>query len=259
MGPIITTLDIETAPIKACVWGQWKQNIGNNMIEKDWSVLSVAWKQLGHKKTHYKDVADMVQYNDDIALMHVIWTILDESDIIVGQNAKKFDIRKINARLLELGFPPPRPYKIVDTLLAARAVAAFTSNKLEWLAAILTDTRKDQHKMFSGFELWEQCMLGNPRAWKAMKRYNLQDIPTCEAVYLRLRPWVIGHPNVAMYYDDEKTRCPRCASIDLTLLPTRVYTQSGSYEHYRCNGCGGFARGRYTTNSKAKRKASLSC
>lgn len=259
MRPIITTLDIETAPIKANVWGTFKQFVGLNMIDQDWSVLSVAWKQLGFKKVHYADVSGMVQYNDDVALMHVIWTILDESDIIVAQNGKKFDIRKINARLLELGFPPPRPYKVIDTMLSARAIAAFTSNKLEWLAKVLTPIRKDKHRAFDGYELWEQCMLGNPKAWRAMRRYNIQDIPTCEAVYLQLRPWIIGHPNVAMYYDDEKTRCPRCGSTHLIVQPSPVYTQSGQYEQYRCGDCGGFARGRYTTNSKAKRKAMLMC
>lgn len=259
MGPTITTLDIETSPIEGFVWSIWQQNVGLNQIKRDWTVLSVAWKVLGNRKVWYEDVSQQEDVFDDRALMHIIWTILDESDIIIAQNGKKFDVKKINARLLEYGFPPPRPYKIIDTMLAAKATAAFTSNKLEWLSAKLTRFRKDRHVQFHGFDLWEACMRGIPAAWKAMKKYNLQDIPTCEAVYLELRPWIIGHPNVAMYYEDDKRRCPRCGSVHLTEQPAPVFTQSGEYVQYRCDDCGGFARGRYTINSLAKRKASLTC
>lgn len=259
MGPIVNTLDIETSPIEGFVWSLWKQNVGLNQIKRDWTVLSVAFKQLEYKKVHYYDVSEQEDVFDDLPLMHIIWTVLDESDIIIAQNGKKFDARKINARLLELGFPPPRPYKIIDTMLSARAIAAFTSNKLEWLAKILTSYRKDKHTEFQGFDLWTACMNGVPAAWRAMRRYNLQDIPTCEAVYLALRPWIIGHPNVAMYYTDDARRCPRCGSVHLTVLTRPVYTQSGQYEQYRCDDCGGYARGRYTTNTLAKRKAMLTC
>ena len=258
-GPVINTLDIETAPIESWVWSTWKQNVGLNQIKRDWTVLSVAWKTLGKGKVYYEDVSEQEDYYDDYELMAKIWKLLDESDIIIAQNGVRFDDRKIKARLVQLGFPPPRPYRIIDTMLAARSIAAFTSNKLEWLAAILTDEKKEKHNSFPGFELWRECMAGNHKAWKVMKKYNLQDIPTCEKVYLKLRPWIVGHPNVAMYYDDEKTRCPRCASTHLVLQAEPQYTQSGQYARYRCGNCQGFARGRYTQNSLAKRKASVTC
>lgn len=256
-GPRIVTLDIETSPIEAHVWSLWKQNVGLNQIKRDWTVLSVAWKVLGVDTVHYADVSKEADVFNDMRLMGTIWQILDDADIIVAQNGKAFDQKKINARLIQLGFAPPAPYKVVDTLLMAKSVARFTSNKLEWLSGILTDIAKDKHNEFPGFDLWAECMNGNPLAWAAMKKYNLQDIPTCEAVYLKLRPWAPGHPNVAMYYDDEERRCPRCGDTNLILQDKPVYTQSGEYEHYRCGGCQGFSRGRYTLNSKAKRKAML--
>lgn len=257
-GPVINTLDIETSPIDANVWALFKQNVGLNQINRDWTILSVAWKRLGRRKVEYADVSQQADVFDDSAILKVIWQVLDESDIIIAQNGVAFDIKKINARFIQAGMPPPRPYKVIDTLLMAKQVAKFTSNRLEWLAGILSSVKKYKHNEFPGMELWNECLAGNPRAWRVMRKYNQRDIPSCEEVYLKLRPYYAGHPNVAMYYPDEKRRCPKCGCTHLTEQDKPVYTQSGAYVQYRCDNCGGFARGRYTINSKAKRLAMLS-
>lgn len=256
-GPKIRTLDIETAPVEAAVWSLWKQNVGLNQIRQDWSILSFAYKDLGIKKVHYSDVSKQENYRDDSALLQEIWQVLDESDIVIAQNGVRFDDKKIKARFIQAKMPPPRPYKVVDTLLMAKQVAAFTSNRLDWLSQILTDTPKDHHNAFPGMELWNECLKGNPAAWKAMKKYNQRDVPACEKVYLALRPYYQGHPNLAQYYDDERTRCPKCGSPNVEVVGT-VFTQASEYEQYRCGCCGGYSRGRYTINSKAKRRALLS-
>ena len=255
--PIINTLDIETAPIEAATWGLFKQNVGLNQIRKDWTILSVAWKELGKAPVAYFDTSEKEDVRDDRELLDIIWKVLDESDIIIAQNGVRFDAKKINARFLQADMPPPRPYKIIDTLLMAKQVAAFTSNKLDWLSQILTDTPKDHHNAFPGMELWNECLKGNPAAWRAMKRYNKRDIPSCEKVYLRLRPYYVGHPNLAQYYDDEKTRCPKCGSTHVEDVGV-VFTQASEYRQYRCNSCFGYSRSRYTVNTKGKRASLLS-
>jgi DNA-directed RNA polymerase subunit RPC12/RpoP len=146
---------------------------------------------------------------------------------------------------------------VIDTLLIAKEVAKFTSNKLAWLSEYLTDTPKDEHNEFPGMALWTECLKGNKRAWAVMKKYNCIDVPATEKLYLRLRPYMIGHPNVAAYYTDDKVRCPRCASTKLVKLDKPAFTQSGQYTRYQCSDCGGFARSRYTENSKAKRLSLL--
>ena len=49
-----------------------------------------------------------------------IFATLDEADIVVAHNAKKFDNRVAAARFMYHGFLPPSPFKTVDTPLAAR-------------------------------------------------------------------------------------------------------------------------------------------
>lgn len=254
-GPRIAVYDIETSPNLVYTWGLYKQNIGINQIVRDWSILSVCWKWLGEKQVHYFDCEPNPL--DDSALLAKTWELMDEADILVGQNSKHFDTRKVRARLIEQGFPPPSPFKEIDTKVEASKLAMFTSNKLEWLAAHLADVPKDKHKEFPGFELWSECLNGNPAAWAAMRKYNPRDVIATEQVYLRLRPWIEGHPNVAAYNDDETPQCPKCGSTD---LQHRGYarTQVGMYPRLHCQSCGGWSRGRYTENTLAKRRSLLS-
>lgn len=258
-GPTITTLDIETAPITAYVWGLFKQNVSLNQIVSDWSILSLGWKHLGVDEVHYQDVSGQADVRDDYSLLVMLWHVLDEADFIIAQNGRRFDIKKIQARFVQAGLPPPSPFRIIDTLEMAKDVAAFTSNKLDWLSQILTDSPKDHHDEFPGMALWTECLKGNPRAWAAMKTYNLGDIPSCEKVYLALRPYYSQHPNIAAHYVDDRVRCPRCGSSHIAETGDVTRTNVSEYKRYQCGDCGGFSRSRYTLNSKAKRQALLSC
>jgi hypothetical protein len=194
---------------------------------------------------------------DDKLLLSKLWDILDEADIVVAQNGKAFDIKKINARMLMSGLGPYSPIKIIDTMLIAKHTFGFTSNKLAWLSDHLTDSKKLLHKEFPGFELWAECLKDNPKAWKAMKEYNVIDTIATEKLYLKLRPWMENHPNVAAYVDSEEHLCPKCGSAKLGKRG-KALTQSGEYVRYCCIECGGWSRTRYTTNSNGKRKSLLS-
>lgn len=255
-GLTIVVSDIETAPIVAKVWGLFKVNVGLNQIEQDWSILSIAFKYLGRKKVTYQDVSGQADLRDDSAMLMLLWSMLDEADIVIGQNFRRFDAKKMNARFIEAGMLPPSPYIIIDTLEMAKASAAMTSNKLDWLSQKLTTMPKDHHKDFPGMELWNECLKDNPKAWKVMRRYNIRDVPACEEVYLRLRPWYPFHPNLAAFTDSEEKQCTRCLSTALEPHGTKR-TNVSEYRQYRCNSCGGFCRERYTINSLAKRKALL--
>ena len=252
-GPIITTLDIETSPLEVFTWGLFNQNINLGSIKTDWSIMAVAWKYLGKKKVHYLDTSEQADPRDDSGLLLLLWHVLDESDIVIGHNVKRFDLKKINARFMELGLPPPSPYRVIDTLEQAKSCVGLTSLKLEWLTKKLTELKKDKHATYPGMGLWLACLKGVKKAWAAMRKYNIRDVASNEELYLVLRPWAVNHPNLAAYYDDEQMRCPRCASTALANTGTS-YTNVGEYHQYRCGGCGGHSKSRYTLNSLNKRK-----
>lgn len=255
--PKIVTLDIETFPNLVFTWGLFKQMVGVNQIVRDWSIASICWKWLGDKQTHYVDCERNPL--DDRDLLDRAWAVLDNADIVIGQNSKHFDIRKLNARFIEAGMRPPSPYKQIDTKVEATKVAMFTSNRLEWLAAHLTNVPKDKHKAFPGFDLWAECLKGNPKAWAAMRKYNPRDVRATEKLYLRLRPWIVGHPNVTIDNADSAGRiaCPKCGSWKVHRRGVTT-TNVGVYARYRCSSCGGWSRGRYTENTLEQRRVLLS-
>lgn len=258
-GPKIGLIDIETAPIEGRVWGLFDQNIALNQITSEWAILSFVFKELGKPKKSlvYLDTSAKEDPRDDRDLCLALWNIIHEYDILIAQNGKRFDKKKIYARMIMHGFKPPSPVKIEDTMLMARQVAAFTSNKLEWLSAYLSKVQKSKHKDFPGFELWSECLAGNPKAWAAMRKYNIPDVLSMEQVYLTLRPWVKGHSNVAVYSDGEKIACPVCGSHKVE-QDGHSFTNVGKYLRYRCGGCGSWSRSRYTLNTIGKRKSILS-
>jgi predicted RNA-binding Zn-ribbon protein involved in translation (DUF1610 family) len=254
----VVTLDIETAPLEVHCWGLWDQNIGLEQIGSEWTILSFCAKWLGGE-TVYRDTSGRgaKKVRDDRALLNELWTILDRADIVVAQNGVAFDVKKINSRLLMRGHRPYSPIKIVDTMLIAKRHFAFTSNKLAWMSEHLTKTKKDEHHNFPGFKLWAACLKDNPKAWAEMRKYNILDVQATEELYLRLRPWMVGHPNMAAYSGIEEVLCPKCGSADVQMRG-RTLTQTGEYHRYQCKACGGWARSRYTLNTLQKRQSLLS-
>lgn len=250
--PRILVLDIETAPVLAYVWRTFKENVSWDQISTDWYILSFAAKWLGDPRVIYHDQSKKRNIEDDRDLMKKLHKLLDEADVVIAHNGKKFDIRKIKARFILNGFPPVSPFRIIDTMLEARKEFAFTSNRLAALTDMLCTEKKLSHAKFPGFELWAQCLKGNPEAWAEMREYNIQDVISLEELYLKLRPWMEGHPNVAAFTDPDEVTCPKCGSTHVIKKGHR-FTQTGKYVRYLCQGCGGWSRGRLMVNSKETR------
>lgn len=259
-GARILTFDIETAPCLSYHWGLWQQNIGLNMNVRDWSVLSWSAKWVGDDEVMYDDCREffdgtaesMFAEIDDSSVIHSVWGLLDQADIVITQNGKKFDRKKLNARFLRWGLQPPSSYKHIDTLQIAKKEFAFTSNKLEYMTdKFCTKYKKLTHGKFPGFNLWKECMLGNEEAWEEMKEYNQYDVLSLEELAFKLAPWSNQIPNMDMYHDSEENVC-FCGCTDWTHVGY-VYTQLSKFDKFKCNNCGAEKRGRVNLLPKEKR------
>jgi predicted RNA-binding Zn-ribbon protein involved in translation (DUF1610 family)/DNA polymerase elongation subunit (family B) len=256
--PKIGTLDIETAPLESYTWGIWEQNVGLEQIKTEWSVLSYAFKWLGSKSVIYSDTSGRgaKKVRDDKKLVGEIRELLDEADLVVAQNGAKFDIKKINTRLLMHGIPPYSPIRVIDTMLVAKKHFGNTSNKLEWMSKYYTDSPKSKHKKFPGFELWLEVLKDNPAAWAEMKKYNIQDVVATEKLYLTQRPWIDQHPNLGTFSASAAPACPKCGSEHVTKQGTKV-TQLGTYQQWQCQDCGGWSRSKQLLAPLSTRKGKL--
>ena len=256
--PRVLLFDIETSPMLAYVWGLWDQNISLNMIKEDWSVLAWAAKWLNDppKKIMYMDTRKEKNVRNDKKILLAIRDLLDEADIVITQNGRKFDQKKLNARFLINKIRPPSPYKHIDTLVIAKKNFAFTSNKLEYMSETFNVKYKKMTKgrVFSGFALWDGCLKGNIKAWKEMEIYNKYDVLALEELYNTLQPYDTT-VNFSLYLENEEPVC-NCGS---KRLQKRGYemTNSGKYQRYQCQDCGKWHRGKDNLLSKNKRKKSL--
>lgn len=252
-GPRILLLDIETSPIIGYVWSIWEQNVGLNQINKDWHVLSWAAKWLDEKKVMYQDQRDAPKIENDKELLRGIWHLLDEADIVITQNGKAFDIKKLNARFVINRLKPPSSFKQIDTKLLAKKHFSFTSNKLEYMAdKLCTKYKKLKHHKFEGFELWKQCLAGNIDAWNEMEKYNKHDVLALEELYNKLSAWDTSI-NFSIYSSDLERKCS-CGSKAF-IKRGFFYTGAGKYQRYKCRKCGAETRSGNNQLSTAKRKS----
>lgn len=244
--PRIVVLDLETSPIESWTWGIWEVNVGLDMVKTDWSILAFCAKELGKKAYEYLDTSGRgaAKIRDDSSLLKRLWHVLDEADIIIGQNVRRFDIKKVNSRLIQAGYCPYSPVRVIDTLEVAKRQFGFTSNKLAWTSKYLTDEPKSEHRAFPGFSLWKECLADNAKAWAEMKKYNIRDVTATEKLYLKMRPWIANHPNLGVYSGNNgHHKCPSCGSENVQRRG-KATTQAFQYWRYQCTDCGSWSKGK---------------
>lgn len=229
----ILLFDIETAPMEVYTWGLYNQDIGIGQIKKDWYVLMWAAKWYGSGVTHFNALNQHPSYaggsDCEEEVVRSLWHLLNEADIVVAQNGKAFDVRKMNAKFLEFGMKPPSPYKIVDTYKIAKANFGFSSHKLDYMGKLLGFGGKNK----TDFDLWLGCMSGDKKAWKTMIDYCVKDVDLLEEVYTQIRSWDKYHPIVHV---KNTICCHLCGSEQLTYIGDYNTTVS-TFMTYECKDC----------------------
>lgn len=259
-GAKVLIFDIETAPLLGYVWGLWENNVALNQVHTDWCILSWSAKWLEdakgnvygpHNNIMYQDQRGVKNVEDDLNLLKGIWKLLDEADVVITQNGRSFDVKKLNARFVLNKMQPPSSYKHIDTKLLAQKHFAFTSNKLEYMTdKLCTKYKKLKHKEFPGFEMWKECLGGNLKAWQEMEKYNKYDVLSLEELYNVIIPWD-NSINFNLFTDNEVNVC-KCGS-ESYIRNGFYYTAMGKFQRYRCKSCGSETRDRNNLFSKEKR------
>jgi hypothetical protein len=249
----VLIFDIETAPILAHVWGLWDNNVGLNQMMSDWHVMSwsAKWRKAPESEVMYMDQRNAKDVQDDKAILKEIWELLNEADVVITQNGKRFDQRKLNARFVEHGFGPTSSFKHIDTKIIAQKHFDFPSYKLEYMTnKFCKKYKKLKHKKYPGHEMWTECLKGNVEAWNEMEEYNKHDVLALEELYFILVPWD-SSINLNLYHDEEKHIC-HCGSEE-HIKNGFYYTNMGQFQRYKCKSCGAETRGRHNLFSVEKR------
>lgn len=256
--PRVLVLDVETLPIITTAWGTGKQFLSYDNVLKDYAIVSWAAKPLfssqmfsdvmtpQEARARFRSVFTGKEDHADRRLLKRIWKLLDETDVVIHQNGKRFDMKKLNARFLYYGLPPYHPVQQIDTLEAAIQVFDPTSAKLDSMLKFL---RLGQ-KLETEYDLWLGCMVGDPASLERMSRYNRHDVWKTEDYYATIRAWMPNHPNFSVWtqgYQDLQPGEVIC-HVCRAKLPRRAFgrnfrTPVGyAYEEFRCPHCGAIGR-----------------
>jgi len=233
--------DLEITPILAWTYEMWDTRVIK--VERDPYIMCFSYKWLGEDEVHNVAQPDFPYYElepyDDLMVVRELWRLLDEADIVVAHNARKFDNKIATARFLAQDMVPPSPYKTVDTLQAARRYFRFGSNSLKDLCERFEIGTKT---FVTHGKIWHDCLSGDPAKWKLMADYCNQDVVMLEGLYYKLLPYISNHPNVVTLAG-EMDGCPKCGSHRLHSRGT-VKTATMSYKRWQCQECGGWCRER---------------
>lgn len=231
----ILVVDIETAPNLAWCWGLWNQNISYKAGQLEKSKAMMCWGALWHGSKRAP-----VMFDRGPNMVENLCELLDEAEVVVGFNSKKFDVKHIQWELAKRRMSRPSPFAQVDLYQVVKRQFAAPSSSLEYMCQELLGKGKAQT---GGFQLWLDCMRDDPKAWAKMERYQKTDVRRTDELYTFLKPWVDGHPNMALRDGLlDVIGCPVCSSTH-TQRRGVEYTQVCSYPRYQCRSCGKWFRG----------------
>jgi hypothetical protein len=228
--------------------------INPDMIIKDWSILCWSAKWLFDSKMHHAVVPPREAVNrQDGSVLQPLWNLLNEADIVIAHNGAQFDVKKMNARFALNGFPPPMPYRVIDTLRVTKRTFNFSSHKLDYINKLFGLGQKGH----PGMQCWKDCVNGSSEIVKASALHHLsvycdRDVRILEDLYLEIRPWIKSHPNVALFIDTKEPICTNCGSSDLN-WGGKYYTPAGRFKAFRCQ-CGAVGRNRISDLTPEQRK-----
>ena len=228
----ILSFDIETLPLLAYTWGAWEQNVNPVQLVKDWCLLSYSAKWLNSDSVISNVLTPSeAKRRNDKRITKEVWRLIDEADIIIGHNSRRFDIKKLNTRFWKHNMPVPGSYKHIDTLTSARSVFGITYNKLDYIAEFIGI----QKKLDTDFQLWKDCDSGVKKALTKMREYNDVDAIIQEKIYLEMRSWIPNHPDMTVFAGVNGA-CPICLKAGSKRIGE--YTaRKKQYPEYRCS-CG---------------------
>ena len=241
----VLTLDIETSPNLAHVWGLWNQNVSLVQLRDATEMLCFAAKWHDTNQIHFYSSFRDGRHEMVLAA----YEMLDQADVVVHYNGTKFDIPHLNREFVELGLTPPAPYAQVDLLKVVKKNFRFPSNKLDYVASVMLGQQKAKHE---GHKLWVDCMAGDESAWNLMETYNRQDVRITELLYDKLVPWMTNHPHLGLYNPSMIDACPQCGGDNL-IKRGLMYTKLSAFQRYRCADCGRWMRGAKRVHGVDKR------
>lgn len=248
--PKILFWDLESSLLEGYFFRIWQENIPMRRIKKQAHLLSASF---AYNEDHVQDfrlTPEQVKTGDDFDIVCKVVEAVNNCDLMVTFNGKRFDVKLLNTRALFWGLPPVKSPKHIDLFEQSKRVFKFPSNSMQNVSIYLGEQGKLET---SGSNLWERCAewWNREECEKAlieMVTYGSQDIIATRDLYKRFQGWMKGVPNLGTITNEttvNKTlRCVHCGSDDIFSMDSKAYTAVSSFDLYRCgnSSCRGVSR-----------------
>lgn len=171
----VIIFDLETSPSKFWGWGTGEQYVdAKNLVEgTETKIITAQYMYAGDKKAKFLEW-DLhgKQGGNDSSLVEELVPLLNEADIVIGQNSKAFDIKVLQERAKVLRLPPVNIDFMLDTLTHSRGSFKTMSHRLDY--------RSKQYglggKMKMEMQDWIDIVEGRTSPRKKMVPYGLKDV-----------------------------------------------------------------------------------
>jgi len=232
------SFDIECSPALSWHYGMRDQNISISSVVQEPRMIAFSAKWYGKKPIIFRSEF----HHSRQEMLEEIRALLDESDVVIGWNSRRFDTKWVNWELEVEGVGVPSPYKQIDLMTEVKKNFRSLSYKLDYISKRLLDEQKIDYSMM---RMWET--VSNPetdektrkKEWDAMRKYAIRDTALLEPLFERLLPWIkMPHPASSL----TGLRCRKCGSENLRPNGSTL-TAEGRYRKYLCENCGGHTRG----------------
>jgi DNA polymerase elongation subunit (family B) len=218
----------------------YDMNIGCEAILQERFILSAQWGWGNETKVH--GVLANIKKRDDSNVIKAITKVIEQADIVVGHNIKKFDLRWIAGRALLLGMKPTRSkfVKHIDTLKLAKESFYLNSYKMDYLCKKLGIRGKAKTSFSDWMSILEVDK--NPNLAKAraehLLKYGKNDIPMNKQLLLKLLPHVKLTKKIEMMLYGTAVNCIECQSFKVHFNEHRVMKSGKEIDRFRCSDCG---------------------
>ncbi|KKK73086.1 hypothetical protein LCGC14_2897350 [marine sediment metagenome] len=226
----------------AFIWRSKTEWIPPSMIESEVFMLSWSAKWSDETKIRSQVLTSAeAKAEDDGRIVEGLAKLVRKADYVVGHNVNKFDLKRLNTRVLLNGSQPLGSVQTIDTLLIARQSFDFASNRLGFIAKLLGLGEKHS----TSFDLWRRCVRGEAKALKEMRAYNVTDTILVESVFRAMAPYAKKIPRLIDAAEWRQENCPYCGDPREKTASTKRHKRDGehrtnvnTFPKYRCSNCG---------------------
>jgi DNA polymerase elongation subunit (family B) len=177
----VLVFDIENEPDTALIYGRRKINVSEDQILDYGRITHVGYSFMNEYTTNV--IALTSDEHTEKELLEAFVEVYNQADIVSGHNLKRFDIKKLNARLVVNGLEALQPKPCIDTLSQARKHFLLPNYKLDTVCRYLGIGKKsDQHS----WDNIKAAMNNDEQASEQIAYYCGSDVELTKELFLVL-------------------------------------------------------------------------